>query len=213
MNNPSEMTAVRLHGPSDMRVEQIPHPGPPGPGDVLLRMKTIGLCGSDLHTDKEARIGDDVVQSPLILGHEFAGVVEAVGPGAQDGQDQPLSPGKRVAVDPAQPCWRCEMCEQGHPNLCRRLHFCGSYPDHGSLCQWMHIPAHSCFPLPDSIDDTAGVMLEPLGIGLHTVDLARIRVADSVSSGSIRGGGHPPGVTEAVPSGPSRWQASAVHHR
>jgi L-iditol 2-dehydrogenase len=144
-------------------------------------VKTIGICGSDLHTYKEARIGDDVVQSPLILGHEFAGVVEAVGPGAQDGQDQPLSPGKRVAVDPAQPCWRCEMCEQGHPNLCRRLHFCGSYPDHGSLCQWMHIPAHSCFPLPDSIDDTAGAMLEPLGIGIHTVDLARIRVADSVA--------------------------------
>ena len=87
----------------------------------------------------------------------------------------------RVVVDPANPCWRCEMCEQGHPNLCRRLHFCGSYPDHGSLCQWMHIPARTCFPISDSIDDTTGAMLEPLGIAIHTVDLARIRVANSVA--------------------------------
>ena len=181
MNYPSEMTAVRLHGPSDMRVEQIPHPGPPGPGDVLLKVKTVGICGSDLHFYKDARIGDDIVKSPLSLGHEFSAVVEAVGPEARDGHDQPLKPGMRVAVDPAQPCWRCEMCEQGHPHLCLRTHFCGCYPDHGSLCQWIHMPARSCFPLPDSIDDTAGAMLEPLGIGLHTVNLARMRVADSVA--------------------------------
>jgi L-iditol 2-dehydrogenase len=73
------------------------------------------------------------------------------------------------------------MCEQGHPNLCRRLHFCGSYPDHGSLCQWMHMPARTCFPLPEAIDDAGGAMLEPLGIALHTVDLAKIRVANIVA--------------------------------
>jgi L-iditol 2-dehydrogenase len=181
MNYPSKMAAVRLHGPSDMRVEQIPHPGPPGPEEVLLRVTAVGVCGSDLHTYKDGRIGDDVVASPLILGHEFAGVVEAIGAEARDGHDQPLAPGMRVAVDPATPCWRCEMCEQGHPNLCRRLHFCGSYPDHGSLCQWMHAPARSCFPLPDSLDDASGAMLEPLGIAIHTIDLARIRVANSVA--------------------------------
>jgi L-iditol 2-dehydrogenase len=148
---------------------------------VLLRVTAVGVCGSDLHTYKDACIGDVVVQEPLILGHEFAGVVEAVGSEVRDGLDQPLGPGMRVAVDPATPCWRCEMCEQGHPNLCRRLHFCGSYPDHGSLCQWMHMPARTCFPLPDSIDDASAAMLEPLGIAIHTVDLARIRVANSVA--------------------------------
>lgn len=184
MSNPSypaTMTAVRLHGPADLRVEQIPHPGPPGPDEVLLRVTAVGVCGSDLHAYKDARIGDVALQAPLILGHEFAGVVEAVGPEALDGNAQPLVPGTRVAVDPAQPCWRCEMCEQGHPNLCHRLHFCGYYPDQGSLCRWMHMPARTCFPLPDSLSDACGALLEPLGIAIHAVDLARIRVANSVA--------------------------------
>ncbi len=181
MNNPPMMTAVRLHSPADLRVEQVPRPGPPGPGEVLLRVTTTCICGSDLHTYQDGRIGDVGIQSPLILGHEFAGVVEAVGPDSLDGNFEPLAPGIRVAVDPAQPCWRCEMCEQGHPNLCLHLHFCGSYPDHGSLCQWMHMPARSCFPVPDSIDDASAALLEPLGIAIHAVDLAKIRVANSVA--------------------------------
>jgi L-iditol 2-dehydrogenase len=144
-------------------------------------MTATCICGSDLHSYKDARIGDSVVQSPLVLGHEFAGVVEAVGPGSFDGNFEPLTPGMRVAVDPAQPCWRCEMCEQGHPNLCLNLHFCGNYPDHGSLRQWLHMPARGCFPLPDSIDDITGALLEPLGVAVHSVDLARMRVGDSVA--------------------------------
>lgn len=183
MDIPSSMTAVRLHGPSDLRVEQIPSPGLPGPGEALIRVTAVGICGSDLHTYKDARIGDVALQSPLTLGHEFAGVVEAVGPGPDnlDGDFHPLAPGLRVAVDPAQPCWRCEMCEQGQPNLCLHLHFCGSYPDPGSLCQWLHMPARSCFPIPDTIDDASAALLEPLGIAIHAIDLARIQVANSVA--------------------------------
>jgi len=183
MHYPSTMTAVRLHGPADLRVEQVEHPGPPGPGEALLRVTAVGICGSDLHSYKDARIGNSVIQSPLILGHEFAGVVEAVGPGSDnlDGNFQPLVVGTRVAVDPAQPCWRCEMCEQGHPNLCYHLHFCGAYPDHGSLCQWLHMPVHSCFPVPDTLDDAGAALLEPLGVAIHAIDLAKIRVADSVA--------------------------------
>lgn len=182
-HNLPSMTTVRLHGPADLRVEQLPHPGPPGPGEVLLRVTAVGICGSDLHTYKDARIGDVAMQAPLILGHEFAGVVAGIGPEPDNlaGDFQPLSVGMRVAVDPAQPCWRCEMCEQGHPNLCHHLHFCGSYPDHGSLCQWMHVPVRSCFPIPDSIDDATAAILEPLGIAIHAIDLAKIRVANSVA--------------------------------
>lgn len=177
----SFMPAARLHGPADLRVEQVPHPGPPGPGQALLRVTAVGICGSDLHTYQDARIGDTALQAPLILGHEFAGVVEAVGPDALDGHFQPLLPGTRVAVDPAQPCGRCEMCEHGHPNLCWRLHFCGLYPDNGSLCRWIHMPARTCFPVPDTIDDAGAAMLEPLGIAIHAIDLAQIKVANSVA--------------------------------
>ncbi len=175
------MIAARLYGPRDLRIDDVPHPGQPGAGEVLLRITAVGICGSDLHTYQDGRIGDTTVQEPLILGHEFAGIVEAVGPDALDGHFQPLRPGTRVAVDPAQPCGRCEMCEQGHPNLCWRLHFCGLYPDNGSLCQWMHVPAHTCFPVPDTLDDATAAQVEPLGVALHATDLAHIRVANSVA--------------------------------
>jgi L-iditol 2-dehydrogenase len=141
----------------------------------------VGICGSDLHSYKDGRIGDSILESPLTLGHEFAGVVEAVGPESFSGDFEPLQPGMRVAVDPAQPCWRCPMCEQGHPNLCHHLHFCGLYPDEGSLRQWMHMPARACFLVPESIDDASAALLEPLGIAVHAVDLAKIRVANSVA--------------------------------
>jgi L-iditol 2-dehydrogenase len=178
---PGMMLAARLHGPRDLRLERVPHPGPPGVGQALIRVKATGICGSDLHSYLDARIGDTPIQGPLVLGHEFAGIVEAVGPDAIDGCFQPLQPGARVAVDPAQPCGRCEGCEHGHPNLCRRLHFCGNYPDGGSLCEWMHMPARSCFPIPQSMDFETGALLEPLGVALHAIDLARIKVGSSVA--------------------------------
>src|SRR5208283_121253 len=71
--------AARLYGPRDIQVERIPHPGNPGPGNVLLRVTATGICGSDLHTFADARIGDTVLKSPLVLGHEFAGVIESIG--------------------------------------------------------------------------------------------------------------------------------------
>jgi len=183
MHNRTDLTmnAARLHGPSDLRVETVPRPGPPGPAQVLLRVRVTGICGSDLHSYADARIGDTKVQSPLILGHEFSAEVEEAGAESLDGRFEPIRPDTRVAVDPAQPCGRCELCEKGHPNLCRRLHFCGNNPDSGSLCQWMHMPARSCFPVPDMIDDVEAALLEPLGVALHAVDLARIRVSDSVA--------------------------------
>lgn len=175
------MTVVRLYGARDLRVDQAPMPPMPGPGQALLRVTAVGICGSDLHTYMDGRIGDTAVQEPLILGHEFAAVVVAAGEDAYDGNFEPLLPGTRVAVDPAQPCGRCEMCEQGHPNLCRRLHFCGLYPDQGSLSEYILMPSRTCFPVPDTIDAAGAAMLEPLGVALHAVDLAKIKVADSVA--------------------------------
>jgi len=128
------MLAARLHGPADMRIERVPHPGSPGAGQVLLRVLAVGVCGSDLHTFRHARIGDTRVESPLVLGHEFVGVVEEVGAGTEDGRFRPLTPGTRVAVDPAQPCGRCELCERGHPNLCENLRFVGLWPHPGAMC-------------------------------------------------------------------------------
>ncbi len=205
------MWAARLHGPRDMRVERVPLPPEPGPGEALLQVTVTTICGSDLHTYLDARIGDTDLQSPLILGHEFAGVVIAVGPDARDGNDEPLRPGQRVAVDPSMPCGHCEFCKKGHPNLCTRLRFCGLWPDDGSLCEYMVMPAHSCFPVPDTINDTEAALLEPLGIAIHAVDLAKLKVEESVAilgAGPIGlmilemariAGAHPIFVTERLP--------------
>jgi len=161
---PSTMRAARLHGPRDLRVEDV---AVPDKGEVLVRVTATGICGSDLHTYLDARIGDTKLEAPLILGHEFAGVIEQTG--------------MRVAIDPAQPCHRCDLCERGHPNLCRRLQFCGLYPDNGSLAEFIRVPASTCFPVPESIDDVSAAMLEPLGVALHATDLGRIRVGDRVA--------------------------------
>jgi len=182
------MLAARLHGPADLRIERVPRPGPPRKGQALLRVKVTGICGSDLHSYQDARIGDTPVASPLILGHEFAGVVQEAGPDARDGNGQRLEAGTRVAVDPAQPCLHCDLCQQGHPNLCRHLRFCSNYPHDGSLSQWMLIPARCCFPIPKAMSDIEAALLEPLGVALHAVDLAKLRPAQSVAilgAGSI----------------------------
>lgn len=169
------MLTARLHGPADLRVENITHPGAPQAGEVLLRVRSTGICGSDLHPYESGSIGDTLLGSPLTLGHEFSGVVEEVGEGVE------LKSGTRVAVDPAWTCGACSECLRGHPNLCRRQKFCGLYPNHGSLCQWMLVPARCCHPVPDSISDDEAALLEPLGVALHAVNLARIRVGDSVA--------------------------------
>ena len=114
------------------------------------------------------------------MGHEFSGIVEEVGSEALDGLGQPLRKGSLVAVDPAQPCFRCDLCEQGDPNLCRRLHFCGVFPDPGPLAEYIRMPARSCFPLPDSLDAEDGALLEPLGVALHAMDLVKIKLGESV---------------------------------
>lgn len=168
------MLAARLHGPRDLRIEQVPPPPAPHRGEVLLRVTATGICGSDLHTYKEGRIGDTTLRSPLILGHEFSGVVERAGTGVK------LRPGTRVAVDPAIPCGRCDRCREGNPNLCPAVRFCGLWPYHGSLCEHILMPAANCFPLPRCLSDEDGVMLEPLGIALHATALGKIHKGDTV---------------------------------
>ncbi len=159
----------------------MPRPRDPGPGQALLRISAVGICGSDLHTYQDGRIGDTKLAGPLIPGHEFGGIVEAVGEGALDGGFHALKVGAHVAVDPSQPCGACEQCELGNPNLCLDLHFCGLYPDDGAICQWMLVPAHTCFPVPAEMDPGVVTLLEALGVALYTADVAGVRVGERVA--------------------------------
>ncbi len=157
------MKVLRLHGVRDLRLHDEPEPAP-GPGEGLLRVTAVGLCGSDLHWLAEAGIGDARLARPLVLGHEFAGVIAG---GERRGQ--------RVAVDPAVPCGACEFCLEGNPNLCTGLRFAGHDVEDGALREMMAWPTQCFHPLPDSLTDIEGVMLEPLGVAIHAVDLGHLK--------------------------------------
>jgi L-iditol 2-dehydrogenase len=153
------MRVARLHGPRDVRLHDEPRPSP-GPGEVLVRVEAVGICGSDLHWFEEGSIGGVPLTQPLSPGHEMAGTTED---------------GRRVAVDPAIPCEECALCREGHPNLCLSIRFAGYAEDDGALREWMAWPERCLFPLPDSLSAVEGAMLEPLGVALHAADLAHIR--------------------------------------
>ena len=157
------MKVLRLHGARDLRLHTEPDPAP-GPGESLLRVTAVGLCGSDVRWFSEAGIGDARLTKPLVLGHEFAGVIES---GKRCGE--------RVAVDPAVPCGVCEFCQEGNPNLCAALRFAGHGTEDGALRGFMAWPTHCLHPLPDSLTDADGAVLEPLGVAIHAVDLGHIR--------------------------------------
>jgi L-iditol 2-dehydrogenase len=157
------MQAARIHGAGDLRLHEEPIPEP-GPGEALVRVTVVGVCGSDVHWWKEGHIGTDWVTTPLILGHECAGVIES---GSRKGE--------RVAIDPAIPCSRCEFCQEGNPNLCSNLRFAGHAPHDGALRQYITWPEHCLFPLPDSMTDIEGMMLEPLGVALYSVECGNVK--------------------------------------
>lgn len=171
------MRACRIYGIRDLRVGMAPQPEP-GASEVLLQVASVGVCGSDVHYYLEGCIGSQVIDSPLIMGHEFSARVVELGAGVTG-----LTPGQLVAVEPAVSCGHCEMCQQGHPNLCRNILFCGcpSPPFQGALADYVVMPAHNCFPLPDTMNATVGALLEPLGIAIHAVDLAHLRPGATVA--------------------------------
>lgn len=164
-----------------MQLVEKPAPAAPGPEEVLINVKAVGICGSDLHMYATGAIGYTKIEGPFTLGHEFMGEVIAVGENALSGFHSPLSLRQRVAVEPAVPCMQCELCDAGHPNLCPNHYFYGVYPTHGALCEQLVVPARNCFPIPDEISDGAGTLLETLGVAIHALDLAKLKVAKSVA--------------------------------
>ena len=169
------MKAARLYGPRDLRVEDVPRPEPQA-GDLLIRVCAVGICGSDVHYYEDGGIGENRVTEAHELGHEFAGVVAALGPGVEG---PPV--GTRVAVEPAIHCGTCEFCLEGNPNLCPHILFVSTPPTRGSLVEYIAHPAALVFPLPEDIDFADGAMLEPLGVAIHTVNLAKLRPGDTAA--------------------------------
>jgi L-iditol 2-dehydrogenase len=156
--------AARLHGPRDVRVHDEERPVP-GPGEALVRVEAVGLCGSDLHWYEEGGIGGTRVTRPVVPGHEMAGRT---------------ADGRLVAIEPAIPCGQCALCAEGHPNLCPAIRFSGHGDLDGSMREWMAWPRENLIALPEGFTAIDGALLEPLGVAIHTVDLAHVRPGSSV---------------------------------
>jgi L-iditol 2-dehydrogenase len=163
------MRVVRLHAPADLRLSDESAPVA-APGETVVRVTDVGLCGSDLHWFEEGGIGDAHLNQPLVLGHEIAGVIH----------DGPLA-GTPVAVDPAIPCGSCRQCRAGQRNLCRIVRFAGHGLQDGGLRELLAWPSTLLHPLPASLSTIDGVILEPLGVAIHAIDLGHLRTATSIA--------------------------------
>jgi L-iditol 2-dehydrogenase len=149
-----------LHGPHDVRLETRAMPEL-GERDVLVEVRSVGVCGSDVHYYEHGRIGSFVVEQPLVLGHEVSGVVVDRGPRAER-----HSVGQRVALEPGVPCGRCSECRHGRYNLCTDVRFFATPPIDGAFARYVAIHEDYAFALPDELSDDAGALLEPLSVGI-----------------------------------------------
>ncbi|KAF7325778.1 PKS-ER domain-containing protein [Mycena kentingensis (nom. inval.)] len=167
-----------LHGPRDLRLEQRTL-WPPQAGHAQVRVLATGLCGSDLHYYAHGRNGDFALQAPLVLGHEAAAIVTAVGPGVKG-----LAVGTRVAIEAGIMCNNCNYCSAGRYNLCKDMRFCSSaktFPHlDGTLQTFMNHPAHLLHPLPDACTYEDGALAEPLSVLLHASRRAELSSGHSV---------------------------------
>jgi len=173
MGDTDNLTAV-LHCTDDIRLEQLPVPQP-GSDQVLLKMDSVGICGSDVHYWTHGAIGDFVVRAPMVLGHEAAGVVVGVGTKVDS-----LQVGDRVAIEPGVPCGGCDVCKGGTYNLCPKMQFCATPPVDGNLCRYYAHAADFCYKLPSNMSLEEGALMEPLAVGVHACRRAGVRLGSRV---------------------------------
>ncbi len=162
------MKAAALTGIREISIIEVEQPEIKNPDDVLIELKAVGVCGSDMHYYKEGKIGSLVVDFPFILGHEFAGVIAEVGSAVTN-----MKPGDRVAVDPNIYCGKCDQCLAGRHHTCRNGKFLGSPGQlNGCNTEFVVMPERNCFVLPDNVTFEEGMMAEPFTIGYYATSLA-----------------------------------------
>ena len=147
-----------------------------GPDDVVIQLKSVGVCGSDLHYYRTGSIGNFIVKFPFVLGHEAAGVIVDVGENVKN-----LKKGDRVCMEPGIPCMKCEECLTGHYNLCKDVRFWATPPYDGVLSEYVSHPAAFTFKIPDNMSFTEGALVEPLAIGLHACNMGGVKLGHTVA--------------------------------
>lgn len=170
MDNPSAV----LRGIRDVIIEDRPVPVP-SRGQVLVEVKATGICGSDIHYYEQGRIGDFVLRAPMVIGHESAGIITAVGQGID-----PSRVGQLVALEPGVPCRLCASCRAGRYNLCPDVVFFATPPVDGSIAGYVAIDADFAHPAAAGIDVEQAALAEPVSVGVWAARKASITAGDRV---------------------------------
>ncbi len=171
------MKSIKLTGLNQLKMVDVPDPEIKKPDDVILRVGSVGMCGSDVHYFTSGNIGSQIVSYPFTVGHECSAIVESVGSGVTH-----VKPGDRVAVEPAISCHACSQCLSGRPHTCENLLFLGCPGQlEGCLSEFIVMPERCCFTIPDSMSLEVAALAEPLTIGYYAVELAKLKPDVSVA--------------------------------
>ena len=176
------MRALRFHAARDLRIEDVPPPSAPGPGDVVVRVASCGICGTDLHEYTSGPIVTPVephpltgAQNPQILGHEFSGEVVEVGAGVTS-----VASGDRVAIMPLAYCGRCAYCRRGLQHLCATMGCVGLSHAWGGMAELAMVAEYQIVKLPDTVDYHQGALIEPTAVAAYGVERAGVAPGDRV---------------------------------
>lgn len=169
------MLVAELIAPREFRLSEQPDPQP-GPGEVLVRVGGVGICGSDLHSYAEGSVGDTPNAYPMVLGHEPSGTIVQTGPGVTG-----WAAGSRAALEPALYCYHCEFCRSGRHNICANIRFLSNNHLPGFFRELITLPAHNLLPIPDSLPLDIATLVEPLAVALHSLKFAAIQLGETVA--------------------------------
>jgi L-iditol 2-dehydrogenase len=169
------MKSVQLVARRCLETREMPMPPDPGPGEVLVKIRTVGICGSDMHWYLDGHIGASQVTYPQVLGHEPAGEIVAVGRGVD------VKLGSKVAVEPAITCGYCEQCRSGRHNNCLHGLFMGAGGKPGLFLEYATMPLANAVPIPEGMSFTQATIIEPLAVILHVLELIGMRLGDTVA--------------------------------
>lgn len=169
------MRSIQLVGQRILEEREMPQPRDPGHGEVTVRLRAVGVCGSDLHWYQDGRMGEFAAAYPQVLGHEPAGEIIATGPGVHD-----FAAGDRVVIEPSLTCGHCEHCLKGAHNNCLRLVFMGGPQSPGMFREYATLPAANCTPFPKTMSFATATLVEPLAVMAHMLELVHIQPGDTV---------------------------------
>ena len=166
----AELTAPREFRLAQQTIEE------PGPGEVQVRVRAVGICGSDLHSYAEGAVGDSPCVYPMVLGHEPSGTVVRTGTGVTG-----WAAGDRAALEPAIYCYHCEFCRSGRHNVCANIRFLSTPGHPGFFREIVNLPAANLLGIPPQMSLEEATLAEPLAIGLHSMKFASIRIGETVA--------------------------------